>query len=145
MIEVTPDGQIIAIISVAMASMSTLVRSVTIDKEKLKVQKEKIKEYQAKLKEAQKKKDMKSMQHTQSKMSAVMMEQMKHSFKPLLVTMIPFLIVFRWLGSSYGEAGLVVQFPFILPLLGDGLGWLGWYITCSMIVSIALNKILKLS
>jgi uncharacterized membrane protein (DUF106 family) len=145
MIEVTYDGVIIAIISVGMASLSSLVRSATIDREKFREQKKKIKEYQQKMKEAQKRKDYKAMQHTQSKLSEVMMEQMKHSFKPLMYTMLPFLIVFSWLRSNYTEAGLVVRFPVMLPVLGDGLGWLGWYILCSMVVSIILNKALKLS
>ena len=75
-----------------------------------------------------------------------MMEQMRHSFKPMLYTMIPFLLVFSWLRTTYDGSGNVVLFSFILPVIGwDGLGWLGWYILSSMVVSIILNKALKLT
>ncbi|MFH1403070.1 MAG: EMC3/TMCO1 family protein [Candidatus Altiarchaeota archaeon] len=145
MIELTHDGVIIGIISIAMSLMSTLVRSATIDKEKFREQKEQIKEHQMKIKEAQKNKDLKTMKKSQQHLSELMMDQMKHSFKPMLYTMVPFLIVFGWLRNNYAQVGMVVTFPYMLPIIGDGLGWLGWYIFCSMIVSMILNKALKLT
>ena len=58
-----------------------------------------------------------------------MPEQMKHSFKPMLVTMVPIIIMFGWLRANFAE---------ILP------SWFWWYIISSIIFSISLRKIFGL-
>lgn len=55
-------------------------------------------------------------------------ELMKHSFKPLLITMIPLLLFFWWLRSFYSV---------LLP------HWLWWYIGTGIVSSIFLRKTLK--
>mgnify|MGYP001233169240 CR=1 FL=1 len=58
-----------------------------------------------------------------------MPEQLKHSFKPMLVTMIPIIIMLGWLRGTYTG---------ILP------GWFWWYMISSIVFSISLRKILGL-
>ena len=72
------------------------------------------------------------------------MKLMKESFKPLLITIIPFFAIFAWLKSVYN--GLVIlNVPFHIPLSSfeTGLGWIGVYIICSLIFSTVLRKLLK--
>ena len=57
---------------------------------------------QKQLKAAQKSKNMKKMQKIQKEMMESMMENLQHSFKPMLITIIPFILVFGWLSSTYG-------------------------------------------
>lgn len=58
-----------------------------------------------------------------------MPEQLKHSFKPMLVTMIPIIIMLGWLRSTFTD---------ILP------AWFWWYMISSIIFSISLRKVLGL-
>jgi uncharacterized membrane protein (DUF106 family) len=60
-----------------------------------------------------------------------MPEQLKHSFKPMLITMIPIIIVFAWLRST-----------FALTVLAKT--WFWWYIGSSIAFSIFLRKVFGL-
>ncbi len=60
-----------------------------------------------------------------------MPEQLKHSFKPMIITMIPILIVFAWLRSTFA----------LTSLAGS---WLWWYIISSIVFSIGLRKVFGL-
>lgn len=139
MISVTPEGQIIALISVVLSIMSSLVRKATVDIEKVKGAKEKMKEHQKIAKEAQKKGHTKKALKAQEEMTKMMMEQMKQSMKPMLITFIPFILIFMWLRDQYGKIGTVAI------LFGFELTWLWWYILISIIFSMILNKLMKLS
>ncbi len=56
-------------------------------------------------------------------------EQMKQSFKPMIITIIPLLILFKWLRGTFVD---------ILP------HWIWYYIGFSMLFSIVLRKVFKL-
>jgi uncharacterized membrane protein (DUF106 family) len=71
------------------------------------------------------------MMELNKKMMEDMPEQLKHSFKPMIITMIPILIVFAWLRSTFA----------LTSLAGS---WLWWYILSSMVFSIFLRKIFGL-
>ena len=58
-------------------------------------------------------------------------EQMKQSFKPLLITMIPLLFLFWWLRGTYATTAL-------------GNWWLAYYIGGSLVFSTILRKLFKL-
>jgi len=137
LIRITHNAQLIALISFGLAVMSALVRNAVLDKDQVKESKEKLKKHQTALKEATKKGDTTGAKRAQEDLMSVTMENFKQSFKPMMFTMIPFLLVFSWLRKTYGGVGTVVGFS------GINLGWLGWYIVCSMVASIILNKILK--
>lgn len=136
MIDITPDGYTIAFISFGLAVMSALVRNAVLDKEKLKEQRAKLKEHQKIIKEAAKSGDTKKSQKAQEEMLKLTMENMKHSFRPMMFTILPFIIVFGWLKKTY--AGDIV----VATLFGYQLGWFGWYFVNMMIISTILNKIM---
>ena len=52
-------------------------------------------------------------------------KQLKHTMKPLLVSMIVFITAFQFLGAVYSE--LVVILPVALPFLGAEINWFWWY------------------
>jgi len=139
MISVTPDGQVIAFISLALAIMSALVRKAVLDANKLKLMKEEMKEQQKILKEATKSNDTKKMQRAQEHLMKLTMENMQYSFKPMLITFIPFILIFYWSQGQYASTGTVAT------IFNFELGWLGWYILISLISSIIINKLLNVS
>jgi len=138
-ISISPAGETIALVSIGLAVMSTLVRRAVIDREKFEEQKKKLKEHQKTVKEATKAGDTKRAQKAQEELMTLTMAQMKHSFKPMIFTIIPFLMVFNWLRGEYGSAGVIAT------LFGFELSWFFWYIICSKATSIVLNKVLRLS
>ena len=138
-LSITGDGEIIALISIILVLMSSLVRRAMIDREKMEETKKKMKEHQEKLKKISKSGNTKEMQRVQSEFMSLTMEQMKQSFKPMLITFVPFILVFGWLKGEYGNVGTVAT------ILGFDLGWFWWYFICAMVFSLILNKIFKLS
>ena len=126
----------IALISAALAFMSAMVTKIFLSEEG-KAAREKLKDLQKDMKNAQKKGHVKKMQKLQSEMMTAMMESFRHQFKPMLITFIPFILVFYWLRDTYGELGPMVE------ILGFQLHWLGWYFLCVLVISIPLNKLLK--
>ncbi len=138
-ISISPPGETIAFISIGLAVMNTLVRRAVLDRGKLQEQKKKLKEHQRTIKEATKAGDMKRARKAQEDLIEVTMEQMKHSFKPMIFTTIPFLLIFNWLRGEFGSAGNVAT------LFGFGLTWFYWYLICSITMSIAINKVFRIS
>jgi len=62
------------------------------------------------------------------KMTGVMM---KASFKPMFVTIIPFLLLFMWLRGIY------------TPVMGSS--WIWYYLGFSVVSSMILRKIMKVA
>ena len=75
--------------------------------------------------------DPKKMMELNSKMMEDLPEQMKHSFKPMIVTVIPLLILFGWLRATYALTTLAST-------------WLWWYIGSSLVFSVSLRKMVGL-
>lgn len=138
-LSVTGEGETIAVISIALMVMSSLVRRAMIDREKMAETKKKLKEHQKKMKDTSKKGSSKEMQEAQSEFMSLTMEQLKHSFRPMLITFIPFILVFGWLRDEFEGVGTVAT------LLGFDLGWFWWYFICAMLFSLTLNKVFKLN
>lgn len=104
----------------------TLVTKYFTNQKRMKELKDTQKDCQKKLKEH--KDNPKELEKIQKEMMSSSMELMKHSFKPMLITTIPLLLVLFWIRSVY--EGVLV-------------GWIWWYIISSVIFSIVLRKLLK--
>ncbi len=63
------------------------------------------------------------------------MHYMKQSFKPMLITFLPIIILFGWLRNYYIALGN--------PKIFFGLTWIWTYLIFSLIFSILLRKLLK--
>jgi len=107
----------------------TVVTYFMTDRERMK----EIKEKQKRLREEMKnhKGNPDKLMELQKEMMQDLPEQMKHSFKPMLITLIPLLIVFAWFRGIYSETIL-------------GGWWIAWYIGASMVFSLILRKLFKL-
>ncbi len=75
--------------------------------------------------------DPAKMMELNKQMMEDMPEQLKHSFKPMLVTIIPLLILLGWLRSTFADTAIAST-------------WIWWYIGSSIVFSMSLRKIFGL-
>jgi uncharacterized membrane protein (DUF106 family) len=108
--------------------MSTLVTKWLTNQEHLRSLKERQKQIQKDLKKC--KPGDKLFEELQSEMLQITMTMMKSSFKPLLITFIPFLLLLGWIRNTYTP---------ILP------HWLWYYIGSSLVSSLIYRKIFKMA
>ena len=118
----------IILVSLSVTLVMTLITKYFTNQSRMKELKEIQKACQIKLKDA--KGDMKKAGEINAEMMKCSMEMMKHSFKPMFITLIPLLFLFWWIRDIYTT---------ILP------GWIWWYILSSVISSIILRKLLKVA
>ena len=118
----------IAVFSVVVTLISTLVQKWLTDQDHLKRLKERQKELQ---KEMKKSKDPTVLQEINMEMMQITGTMFKSSMKPMFVTMIPFLLLFAFIRRVY------------VPLLGNG--WFWYYLGYSVISSIVIRKLLKVN
>ncbi len=124
----------IIIISGLVSLFISFINYILLDDEKrtkLMKGKEKQKEFRNMMKEH--KGNPSKMMELQKEMMAhnmeFMKENFKHSFRPMLITALPILVVFWWIKDV---------FPEILP------GWFWWYLISAIVFSIAFRKVFKL-
>lgn len=119
----------ILLFSLAISLFITIVNYFVLDKEKMKNLKLKQKELQAKMKEH--KDNPQKLAELNKEMMAGMGESMRHSFKPMLITIIPVLLLFGWINPIFKASSL-------------GGSWIWYYIVSSIIFSMILRKVFKL-
>jgi uncharacterized membrane protein (DUF106 family) len=118
----------IIILSAVVTLVSSLITKWLTNQEHLKSMKERQKQVQKDLKTC--KPGDKKFEELQSEMLQITMVMMKSSFKPMLVTFVPFLLLFYWIRSVYTT---------LLP------GWIWYYIISSLVFSIGFRKVLKMA
>lgn len=118
----------IAVFSILVTFISSLAQKWLTNQEHLKKMKERQKEIQKEIKNT---KEPTAMQALNAEMMKISMAMMKSSFKPMLVTLIPFILLFGWLRSIY------------VPLLGNS--WIWYYLGYSVVASILIRKLLKMA
>jgi len=119
----------IIILSFLVTFFITLVTTFMVDKKRMK----EIREKQKRLKEEMKKfrDNPEKMMEINKQMIEDMPEQLKHSFKPMLVTIIPLIILFKWLKTAFAVTSIASS-------------WFWWYIGASILFSMLLRKIFGL-
>jgi len=123
----------IIIISFIIALITTLVYKYFTDQTALKQLKEDNKKLQEEMKNA--KGDVKKMADLQKQaLQKGFLEPMRHQLKPLIITFIPFILIFGWLRTTYANTG---------PIFFGYFGWFGTYIIFSIIFTTILRKLLK--
>ena len=116
------------VVSVIVTFISTIAHKWLTNQEHMKNLKKRQKEIQKELKGCKDECKMKELNSEMLKMTGVMM---KASFKPMFVTILPFLILFWWLRSIYE------------PVMG--YGWIWYYLGFSVVASIILRKVMDVS
>ncbi len=157
-------GPILAILVIAaiIALVTTVAQKFLVNQDRLLYLQKEMKEYQQEMMEARKTNDPKALEKVQRKQAQFMnlqKEMMSMSFRPMIVTFIPILIVFWWMAQSTLINHIVVQLPtlayyvLLVPLFhiiyppspgvtGMTIEWLGWYILCSFGFSMLFRKLM---
>ena len=118
----------ILFVSIIVTFVSTLAHKYFTNQEHLRKLKERQKEIQKELKNT---KDPTIMQELNSEMLKITGMMFKSSFRPIFVTLIPFLLLFAWLNSVFR------------PTMGGS--WIWWYLGFSVVSSMILRKLLKVA
>jgi len=117
-----------------------------IDKELLMQTKKRMKKLKEMTVEAQKSKDLTKIEVITKEMMELNKVYLKEVIKPLIVSLLVLIIFFPWMSSRF--SGMVVlKLPFIKTtgnfkdiIVGNGLGWVGWYIIVSLTIGWILRK-----
>ena len=128
LVQANPKISII-LISIVVTFISSIITKWLTNQEHLKSLKARQKELQEEIKKH--KNNPAKMSEIQSEILQITGTMMKSSFKPMLVTMIPFLILAYWINSIY------------LPIMGKW--WILYYLISSIVASIYFRKLLKMA
>jgi uncharacterized membrane protein (DUF106 family) len=123
-----------------MALMTQIVNRLLSNPEQMRSISKKFKEIQKELIAAQREGDQKRIERLKREQSAHMsnlLSAYKDMFKPMLATFIPVIIVFHFIGESYGSLGVIVDF------FGIGLTWLWVYLISIIFCSLILDRVLR--
>ncbi|MCK9151336.1 EMC3/TMCO1 family protein [Methanobacterium alcaliphilum] len=154
----------IFLISTLVAFVITLANKLLVNQDRLESLKIEMQEFQQEMMEARKANDPKAvekMQKQQMEMMGKQKEMMTMSFKPMIVTMVPILIVFWWMAQEPHISQTVVMLPqvayyvLLVPLFHmfyhtapttppGAIEWLGWYVLCSFSMSQLFRKLMGL-
>lgn len=134
----------IIVISLVLSLSTTFIYRYLTDQTLMKELKKQLKANQKRIKEA--KGDTEKMMAIQKEAMHTNMKYMSQSMKPMLFTIIPFLLIFAWLRGIFSGI-VVIPLPFGMPFseLETGLGWIGTYIIFSMIFTTTFRKLLKVA
>lgn len=149
----------ILFITFGMSTLTALVTRKVTDQAKLRRYRKEISDWRKMMLEAQKTKDEKLTLQAQRRsriIQSMSQEVAKQSFKPMLVFVVPFLILWWFLNGFFGSA-IVAVIPYNLqsvPIVGSMLGYslnggsiyglrlFGWYLFCNFSFGMMINRIL---
>jgi uncharacterized membrane protein (DUF106 family) len=133
----------VALIAAVLSIISSLINRHFSSKGRLKEIKDEVKRVQKEWSEAKKSGDEQRIAEAEKnfkKSLGLQKEMMMLSFKPMLITMIPFAaVVFLYMWPQYGSLGNIVE----LPIVNWELSWLWWYMVIALFVALVMNIIFK--
>lgn len=118
----------IIIISILINFVVLLVTKFFSDQTRIRELKKQQKEFNKALKDVRG--DVEKTLEIQKKAMEHSLELMKHSFRPLLITMLPLLLFFWWIRNIFS------------PVLS---GWIWYYLVASIVASLIIRKILNVA
>ncbi len=121
----------IILISLTITLLITLVNFFFLDKEKMRGIKARQKELQVKMKEHQKAGETDKIMELQKELFSSTGEMMKHSLKPMLITMIPIIVLFSFIRNVYAETII-------------SSSWFWYYLVSALAGSMLFRKIFNL-
>jgi uncharacterized membrane protein (DUF106 family) len=160
-------GPILAVmvIAIIIAFVTTLATKLLVNQDRLAYLQKEMKEYNQEMVQARKSNDPKAMEKVQKRQMEFMSlqkEMMFMSFKPMIVTWVPVLILFYWMiQSQLNQVVLIlptfVYYVLLVPIwhaipiayfqavTGNpvmSITWLGWYFLCSFGFSQVFRKLM---
>ena len=121
----------IFVVSAVLTIITTLIYKYTTNQTRMKAIRDELKSLQVDMKKE--KDNPKKVIELQKVMWEKNLESMKHNIKPMLITFLPVIFVFRWMGETFAPFGDVLW----------TFGWLGTYLIFTIILSMVLRKLLK--
>ncbi|MBR9678386.1 MAG: DUF106 domain-containing protein [Nanoarchaeota archaeon] len=85
-------------------------------------------------------KDLKKLNNIQSEIMNLSMKKMKQTTKPMMVSMLTFIVLFPVM-KNYFMGFILVQLPWTLPVIGNDVGWFLTYIIFSTVLNPLIKKI----
>lgn len=129
-IQANPKLSIIAF-SLVVSLFISLVNYFVLDKEKMHEIKRKQKDLQQQMKIHQKAGNKEKMMEIQKEILSHSGDMLKHSFKPMIITLIPILIFFGYVRNVFATTSIANS-------------WIWWYIGSAIAGSAIFRKVLKL-
>jgi len=129
-IQTNPKISIIAF-SLVVSLFISLVNYFVLDKEKMHEIKRKQKALQEQMKIHQKAGNKEKMSEIQKQILSHSGDMLKHSFKPMIITLIPILIFFGYVRNVFATTSIANS-------------WIWWYIGSAIVGSSVFRKVLKL-
>ena len=130
LIQQNPKVSII-LIGTAISFFISLVNYFFLDKEKLRDIKARQKELQKEMKQHQKDGNHEKVMALNKELMPMMGQMMKHSMKPMLITIIPIIILFSFIKNVYVDTAIASS-------------WFWYYLVAAIASSMIFRKILKL-
>ncbi|NCN98850.1 DUF106 domain-containing protein [Candidatus Pacearchaeota archaeon] len=127
-IQANPKAGIIGL-AVLISLFISLINFFVLDKDKMRASKKRQKEIQAEMKKH--KDDPAKVMEMQKELMTHVGDTFKYSFKPMLITIIPILIIFGWIRGVFAETTISST-------------WFWWYLGGAIISSIIFRKLFKL-
>ena len=121
----------IVVISLLISFFISVVNYFVIDKERMREIKARQKEIQIEMKEHQKAGNHEQMAVLQKEMMSNIGASFKQSFKPMLITIIPILVLFTLIRSTFIDTAIAKS-------------WLWWYLGTAIISSMIFRKFFNL-
>jgi len=138
-----PEGLIsILIISCIITFLQLLAYKKLSNQERIKELKEKQKSLYKEIKNV---KDEKKLKEMHREITQINLELMRLNLWPTTIMFLPLILVFIFLryAYAYAEIGNIIEWPWNLPIVGNGAGWLLCYIFFGLIFSILFRKLIK--
>ena len=154
----------IFIIAAVVALITTIATKLLVNQDRLAFLQKEMKEFNQEMMEARKTNDpeaLEKMQKKQMEFMGLQKEMMFMSFKPMIVTWVPILIIYYWMFQSPLLNHTVIDLPqfayYVLlvplwhaipysivniPLDPFSVSWFGWYFLCSFALSQIFRKFL---
>ena len=134
----------IFIIGASISIFMSLVNKKVLGGKRAKEVKKDMQDARAKMLDAQKSGDMNKMNEHFKELMKLNSEYMRFMFKPMIVSIILFILIVPVIRGRYEHTGqAVATIPDTFPIIGgSGLSWFWWYVICTFAVSIIAKKIL---
>ncbi len=133
------EFEIVFIASITLSFIIVVLTRLLTNPEDIRKIKKEMQFYREKVSEAQKAGDKAKVAEFTGDMMKASQKQLKHSIKPMFISIIVFMIAMWWLGGQFAE--LVIPLPFNMPFIGYELNWFWWYVIVTFAASLSLRKL----
>jgi len=130
LIQSSPKLSIIVMAS-AISLFITIINYFFLDKDRMREIKSRQKTLQKEMKQHQKDGNHSKVMELQKEMLSYTGEMMKHSFKPMLITIIPIILFFSFIRNAYEPTSLAGS-------------WFWWYLVSAIVSSMVFRKLFRL-